>query len=334
MIRLTRFVLASLVSLLWSQPAALSQTPPGSEPAAKSEPRLSDLQARVIGLRFFESGRDPLPREQRVYVTRFAQPSTRRVYYDLLLDHPRLGRHLDFVIHTVFTHADGKVFRSFSHDSYIEAAWTGEWHSGYAGWEQPGRWPASRYQVVVTIGGENVASGSFEVEGFGQAQSLSPGSASGSLRSASGPSDRVSATANSGAVEIRKVSVRAINDSAVKGDVVERGEIPIPEGYVYVSHRTTVSKAYPAVASKKDRWKVSDGVTRAPDGKVTSVWLEVRAGPADAALPGVLVPNIFVNAELSVEMRPLSEGTSSLISSPGANSSSGTVDPANTTEQP
>ena len=80
--------------------------------------------------------------------------------------------------------------------------------------------------------------------------------------------------------ETRSVSVHAINGSTI-GDETDFKSIPVPEGYRYVSHSTSIWTANPQ-GDGQGRWRIFSDVTRAiKSRRIEDVWVKVVAGPKD-----------------------------------------------------
>ncbi len=79
-----------------------------------------------------------------------------------------------------------------------------------------------------------------------------------------------------------------------ESEEVDRKEIIIEDGYTYVSHSVNIVSSNPRPESE-DRWSYDHGVVRGDDGKVRSVWVEVRARNK-----GILHDAVWVRAQLTV----------------------------------
>lgn len=121
------------------------------------------LNAQVSSLRFFETGPDFTPSEERIYTDRFERATTRRVRFELALVHPRPGRKVDFVIKSVFHGVYGGVSGEESVESYIKPDWHWSLHYHSRGWDDPGKWSTGKYKVNIFIDGQPVDNGEFEV---------------------------------------------------------------------------------------------------------------------------------------------------------------------------
>jgi hypothetical protein len=126
-----------------------------------------DPQVQI--LRFYESGYEVVPREQRVYEERFARETTRYVNWELNLEHPAPGRRVDFQITAVYYRANTnsatgwEEFHRHTVDTYVEGDWTSSYHwSGY-GFADPGNWAINSYRVDTLFEGQPIAGYVFEI---------------------------------------------------------------------------------------------------------------------------------------------------------------------------
>jgi hypothetical protein len=121
----------------------------------------------VTALRFYESGYDWLPREQRVYEERFARETTRYVNWELNLEHPAPRRGVDFQITAVYLRDDGagsweEIFRQ-TLDTSVEGDWTSSYHNHSYGFDDPGNWAIGFYRVDIYFEGQVIASEQFAI---------------------------------------------------------------------------------------------------------------------------------------------------------------------------
>jgi hypothetical protein len=125
------------------------------------------LNARVTSLRFFESGYDMLPREERVYAQRFASGTTRCINWELNLEYPAPGRRIDFQITAINLRDNGtplwEEIRRQTMDAHVEATWTRSYHWWGYGWPDPGNWESGSYRVDLYVEGKKIASAPFEI---------------------------------------------------------------------------------------------------------------------------------------------------------------------------
>jgi Tfp pilus assembly protein PilF len=126
---------------------------------------IPSINAKVASLRFFENPPQGIPREQRVYGTRFLQSQVNRIFWELTLEHPAPGRRVNFLIESVWhspTTAQG-LRRTMRASLRPEWTWS-YWHDGgriIAGQSEP--WPVGSYRVDLYVAGAKVTSGAFEI---------------------------------------------------------------------------------------------------------------------------------------------------------------------------
>lgn len=115
-------------------------------------------------VKFFESGYNATPQEQRVYREQFPASNTRYVFYELAVTN-RLYQVRNQVsdIVAVYYDVQGNEFGRVALNYEVPAAWAEAdlWHGW--GWDQPGNWKAGRYTVDLYVSGELAARKSFEI---------------------------------------------------------------------------------------------------------------------------------------------------------------------------
>ncbi len=136
---------------------ALAQNPSGYIPS---------LNAKVTSLRFFESGYNAPPREQRVYSNRFDKSETRYVNWELNLEFPAPGNRRSYVVEQFWYSPDGDLLtRQQTNSISIEPNWTWSYYSHSYGWQNSDNWSEGSYRVDLYVEEQKVASGSFEIYG-------------------------------------------------------------------------------------------------------------------------------------------------------------------------
>ena len=134
--------------------------PPPTQPPAYDIP---SLRARVKSIRFFESGNDPLPEDQREYTRRFSRQATRYIWLQLDLNLPAPGRSMEIPLECKY-YRGGVEFATLSQMHIrLEADWTDVWSRGGWGWAAVGNWPVGAYTASCRVDGRVFARGSFEV---------------------------------------------------------------------------------------------------------------------------------------------------------------------------
>lgn len=125
---------------------------------------LSSINAKVANLRFFESGKDVIPQDQRIYRDYFDQATTRYVCWELNLRFLHPGQRYDFIIHAIYYRSDGYIFAEQDLDAYVLPAWTDSYHAIGRGWENAGEWEKDTYTVVLYIDNTEIARASFTIQ--------------------------------------------------------------------------------------------------------------------------------------------------------------------------
>ena len=122
-----------------------------------------ELGATVLSMRFYESGEGDIPLVQRRYQKKFMQSDARFINCELKLSYPRLGNRVEFPIKVDYYNPDNTIFVTSSYNGLVEAGWTSSFHNLRNGPNYLGKWPIGVYRVQLSIDGEVVSSGSFEM---------------------------------------------------------------------------------------------------------------------------------------------------------------------------
>ncbi|MDZ4164049.1 MAG: caspase domain-containing protein [Smithellaceae bacterium] len=123
------------------------------------------LNAQVTEVKFFESGYETPPKDQRVYRGGFSRTGTRYVQWELNLVHPAQGVKKDFTIeHVWFNASGGEIFRA-SFKSYILADWTSSYHNSGYGWRETSSttWVAGTHRVDLYVDGIKIAGENYNI---------------------------------------------------------------------------------------------------------------------------------------------------------------------------
>lgn len=116
----------------------------------------------VAALKFYASGKSYLDKDKRVYSARFGS-DVQYVYVELNLRYPQRQERFDFDMEVDIS-KNGLPFVHFTQTGMsLEPGWTDSHHSGGWGNSSGNFWPPDWYYVEVSVGGEVVAKGQFEV---------------------------------------------------------------------------------------------------------------------------------------------------------------------------
>lgn len=126
--------------------------------------RIPAIDAKVIALRFFESGEDDVDYDNLAYQTRFLSASSRYINWELEFEFPPLGEDLTVDIVSIYHWPDGSVMTEMTWPAELQTGWTTTWQSYGWGWSEAGNWPPGVYRVEVFAEGQRAASGSFVIE--------------------------------------------------------------------------------------------------------------------------------------------------------------------------
>jgi len=127
---------------------------------------LPDFVAQVKSLRFYPTDYGFRSFYERKYNQQFPSANTRHINWELLLDHPfkRTGR-VNFTINAILYGPNGAKLGESTNEAWIESDVPSSQHTETWGADKPGFWKPGAYRVVVQIGGKEVTSGTFQVDG-------------------------------------------------------------------------------------------------------------------------------------------------------------------------
>lgn len=123
------------------------------------------LNAKVTYIKFFESGYDAPPVDQRSYRTSFSRTGTRYVSWEMTIEYPSPGKKKEFAIEHIWFNPSGtEIFRS-TFNTYIMENWTFSYHNTGYGWREKSSstWVAGAYRVDLYVEGVKIASDTFNM---------------------------------------------------------------------------------------------------------------------------------------------------------------------------
>ncbi|MDR3675192.1 MAG: tetratricopeptide repeat protein [Acidobacteriota bacterium] len=134
-----------------------------ASPAGQSEPQA--LHLKLESVRFFESGNDLTPKDERKYAIRFKRSSTRLIEAELQMVHPKPESRADFDIVTMWYDPANNLVHQGTHHALVPAGSADSLHA--AGWGCPehpcSKWLKGTYHVEFIVAGTKLATGSFEI---------------------------------------------------------------------------------------------------------------------------------------------------------------------------
>ena len=127
--------------------------------------QIQSLDAIVTNFRFFESGYDRVPLEERVFEASFDQRTAR--YIEWQMDHIASVPTEEYVIETktVLYNSEREVLSTLVMLDKLNLDRTYSYFAWGHGYEEPGHWVPGHYWVEVLVDGTLVAAGGFEVVG-------------------------------------------------------------------------------------------------------------------------------------------------------------------------
>ena len=139
---------------------------PTRTPAGGAKRGFAGLDASVENLRFFEGGRQAPPNKQRRFSTSFESDHTKFLYWQLSLKYPKTDSKVDFKIRAACYKPDGTLLFTQNMSAYVQPGWTSSWHAmGWGNTAAGKAWAPGRYKVELSVDGNRVAQGHFEVTG-------------------------------------------------------------------------------------------------------------------------------------------------------------------------
>lgn len=135
----------------------------GSFKVTRDQYEFPEFKGVVTGFRFFE-GPNTMPAvDTRKYALEFKNSSTRRIYFELGVDYPAAPSAQKVTVECRYDFPDGRSFPVTVTPS-ITAGWTGSYHAGGLGYDEPGKWVVGDYDVSCRYEGRLIAKGSFSIE--------------------------------------------------------------------------------------------------------------------------------------------------------------------------
>ena len=161
----TQTVFVTLVEKAAVKPAERPVETAVVPPPVEGPSGLPIPNARVTALRFFESGFDARPKQERQYANRFDIQTTRYVNWELNLVYPAASSRIDFNIDAVWYRSDGSIFWRQTKASHVLPGWKNSYHNFGRGCKTA---PCNDnrkgwYKVDLFVGPNRIASGSYEL---------------------------------------------------------------------------------------------------------------------------------------------------------------------------
>lgn len=132
---------------------------------AASEPaKILPTSKHFISMRFFESGYNSLPYNERTYKKEFAAPDIRYINWELNLQHPAPGTRIEYDVEALWKNANASIFNRQSLHTHMAAAWRLPYTTYSLGNKAVGTaWQPGTYTVELYIGSEKIATETFKV---------------------------------------------------------------------------------------------------------------------------------------------------------------------------
>jgi len=146
-------VVVLLILLIWPALAGLRS----------KQAYIESLDATVVDLKLFEAGDFPPSVGFRNYDTRFSKSTSRYIYWELSLKHPRENNSKSFRVTVVYYYPNGSKMGEVQEWFMIDAGLSESTHSWGYGWSEPGHWSIGEHSVEIVVDEQVVARRSFEI---------------------------------------------------------------------------------------------------------------------------------------------------------------------------
>jgi serine/threonine protein kinase len=124
---------------------------------------IPEIDAAVLGLRFYESDGNKVELDDRVYLDSFSADETRYIVSELNLKYPEDTNERDVNLLQVFFKSNGSKKNTREWLITIPPEWTGSWHEYSLGRDEPGFWKPDTYQVLIVADDQPLILESFTV---------------------------------------------------------------------------------------------------------------------------------------------------------------------------
>ena len=133
-------------------------------PGADRQLVSSGIPLRPLAIRFYESGRAPMPQEDRRFAVHFARQTARFIHCRLDMEND-LWQESDrgYTFGWQYVNSDGSLQGDVSLPFTIKKQWKTTWVSHSWGWDEPGRWPPGDYRVIVLVDGRPLGESTFSI---------------------------------------------------------------------------------------------------------------------------------------------------------------------------
>ncbi|MGO8813156.1 MAG: PEGA domain-containing protein [Terriglobia bacterium] len=151
------------VSIGVTAPAPPTLRPP-VQPVVGNLPGFPVPGASLKAIRFFESGFTPPPIGQRTYQAQFDHRTSRYISWELDLTCPAPGSRFNFTIYATWYSPTGQVFANQTVPAHVDSTWDKPVFNSGRGFQRVGMWKRGEYRVELTVNGNRVGSGLFNVD--------------------------------------------------------------------------------------------------------------------------------------------------------------------------
>ena len=136
----------------------------GAAPAPTAGNFLTQHHLKFVSLKFFEGPEQTPKYKSRIYGVQFPQSTTRHIFWELDVDSlvPQTAT-VPFTIKTFWYDPAGKLIRESTANFRLTPDTKRPWYAQGYGYKTPGYWKPGKYQAVLKINNQEIASGYFEI---------------------------------------------------------------------------------------------------------------------------------------------------------------------------
>jgi hypothetical protein len=125
--------------------------------------QIPEISGFLASIQFYEAGNIKPDKKERQYATQFPKVTSRRIWWDVILEYVDPTYKINFEIEAVYYDPDMKVLGTLPTKTYIEPGNTSSTFARGWGWEEAGNWKTGTYKVTFKIAGNLVDAAYFTI---------------------------------------------------------------------------------------------------------------------------------------------------------------------------